>query len=112
MQSRYRLTRSQDFDRMRHEGRGYPHRLMLLSIAPNNLDQNRYGFVVSKRLGNAVVRNRTKRVLREAVRALHPHLRVGYDVVIVARSASVGKPFDEISRTINELFRQAGVLDG
>lgn len=112
MQSRYRLTRSQDFDRMRHEGRGFSHRWMLLSIAPNSLDHNRYGFVVSKRLGGAVVRNRTKRVLREAVRALHPRLHLGYDVVIVARSASVGKPFDEITRTINELFHQAGVLDG
>lgn len=111
MQRRFRLTRSEDFGRMRHEGRGYPHRLMLMSIAPNSLEHNRYGFVVSKKLGTAVVRNRVKRVMREAVRSLHPHLRAGHDVVIVARSAVVGQPYTVVLRTVQQLFVQAGVLE-
>ncbi|MFN8529933.1 MAG: ribonuclease P protein component [Anaerolineae bacterium] len=111
MQRRYRLTRSEDFGRMRRDGRGYPHRMMLVSIAPNLLEHNRYGFVVSKKLGTAVVRNRAKRVFREVARTLHPHLRSGYDIVIVARSGVVGQPYTVILRTVQQLFEQAGVWE-
>ncbi len=95
---------------MRQEGRAYRHALMLISVLPNSLEHNRYGIITGKRLGNAVKRNRVRRLLREALRLAHPHMRTGYDVVIVAHPGAVGKPFSAIQRTVIELLHQAKLV--
>jgi ribonuclease P protein component len=107
MQQRFRLRRKEDFARLRREGRSYPHRFMTLSVVPNGLPNNRYGFIISKHLGNAVKRNRVRRLLREGVRHLHPRLLPGYDVVIIARRDCVGQPFLTIQRTLEVLLVKA-----
>ncbi|MBC8170941.1 MAG: ribonuclease P protein component [Anaerolineae bacterium] len=107
---RLRLRRSEDFERLRQTGRTYRQRLMLVNAAPNEVGHNRYGFVTGKRLGNAVVRNRVRRLLQASIRALHPRLRVGYDLVIVAHPAAVGQPLTTIQRTVIELMSQADLL--
>ena len=111
MQRRFRLRRIQDFARLRQAGRVYRRPTMLMSIAPNNQGHNRYGFVTSKHLGKAVVRNRLRRLLREAVRQQHSRLRPGYDVVIVARPAIVGKSFQVVADDLLELFCQADLVE-
>ncbi len=106
-----RLRHPADFARLRREGTAYRHRWMLVSVCPNDLGHNRYGFVTSKALGNAVVRNRTKRLLREAIHSLHPHLRTSYDVVVVARKAVVEQPFAEVVRIVRELADKAELIE-
>ena len=112
MQRRFRLRRGEDFAHLRQVGLTYHHRLMMLSVTQNDLMHNRYGVIVSRGLGNAVTRNRTRRLLREAARLLHPRLTVGYDVVIIARRPIVAQPFETIQRTLEELFRQAKLVQG
>lgn len=82
---------------------------MILSTIPNDLEHNRYGFITPKYLGTAVARNRVRRQMREAVRLLHPHLEQGYDMVIIARSAIMGKPFQEIQRIVIQLCERANL---
>ncbi len=112
MQRRFRLHHSGDFARLRREGRVYRHPLMILNLAPNTLPHNRYGFITSKRLGNAVTRNRTRRLMREAVRQLHPQFQPGFDIVIVARPIMVGQPFITVLRTMDDMFSRAGLIMG
>lgn len=112
MQRRFRLHHTGDFARLRREGQAYRHPLMILNLASNTLSHNRYGFIISKRLGNAVVRNRTRRLMREAVRQLHPQFQPGFDVIMVARPALVGQPFITVLRTVNGLFSRAGLIVG
>lgn len=110
MQQRYRLRAGQDFERLRREGRAVHHRWMTLSVAHNGLDHNRYGFITGKGLGKAVIRNRVRRLLREAVRAMHPRLQPGHDIVIIARRPMVGQPFTDIQRIVSEQLQQAGIV--
>jgi len=59
----------------------------------------RVGYTASKKVGNAVLRNRVKRRLREVARHVLPNSgREGYDFVLIARSATVELPFDQLIR--------------
>lgn len=111
LERRLRLHKAEDFARVRQDGKVYTHPDLLLSFAPNPFDHNRYGFITSKRLGKAVVRNRVRRRLRECIRQLHPHLRDGYDVVLIARPGAVQQPFSALHRIIEGLVRRAALLD-
>ena len=110
MQRHNRLRRGSDFARLRENGRAFNSRWVLVSIIPNGLPHNRYGFITSKQLGNAITRNRLRRLLREAVRLLHPQLRPGYDVVLIARKSLVKEPFHAVQRIVKELLHQADVI--
>jgi len=104
-----RLRRSEDFARLRREGQVYRHSLMIVSVAPNGLPHNRYGFITAKRLGNAVRRNRIRRLLREAVRHQHPAVKPGYDLVFIARPHVVGQPFNRVQDAVRDTLNRAAL---
>ena len=110
MQRHLRLRRQDDFAHIRHVGQRYQHSLLTLSVAANDLSHNRYGFITSKRLGNAVVRNRMRRILRAVMHSFDSLIQPGYDLVIVARPAAVGQPFRTIHRIIEELLVRSGLM--
>ncbi len=110
MERRLRLTRNQDFQRLRQDGRVARHPSMIVSYAANNLSHNRYGFITTKQLGKAIVRNRTRRIMRECVRDLHPKLEHGFDIVIIVRPPTVGQPFSIVKRILYELFIRANLV--
>jgi ribonuclease P protein component len=109
MQRQFRLRQGADFDRVRSEGRLWQHSFVAMAVAPNVLGHNRYGFVASRRLGGAVVRNRVRRVLREIVRLSTPSLKSGFDMTFIARNAIVGQPYSKIKAALEDLFRRAGL---
>lgn len=110
MRTAQRLRQSSDFTRVRQEGKVYRHPVMLLSLRDNDLICNRYGFVVGKRTGTAVSRNRVKRRLRALIDGIHDCLGQGYDIVIVARPAILQQPYSELRRIVNVLFQRARLL--
>lgn len=69
----------------------------------------RIGFSVSKRVGGAVVRNRVKRRLREAVRVRLTSLTPGWDIVVSARPAAASAPFETLDAEIGALLQRAGL---
>jgi ribonuclease P protein component len=72
--------------------------------------RSRLGVITASRIGNAVLRNRTRRLLRETFR-LHQHeLTAPVDLVLVARSGLVGKPFAEVEKDFLTMLRKAGLF--
>ena len=74
----------------------------------NGLPHNRYGFVTSRAVGMAVVRNRVRRRLREAVRPLS--LKDGWDIVVIARRSAAEATYRELRESLASLLTRAGVL--
>lgn len=87
MQRRHRLSRSRDFDAVYRQGRSVSTRYLVLHWfkREEGVAEPRLGLAVPKKLGNAVVRNRTKRHLKEAWRARIEEIPPGNDYVLVAR---------------------------
>ena len=92
--ARGRLSRSADFDRVYREGRSRGNRFLVLYSFERGEEEaddgSRLGVSVGRRIGGAVQRNRVKRAIREAWRALSPELPAGRDYVIVARPGAEG----------------------
>ena len=110
MERRYRLTGSAEFQRVRRQGRSWGHPLVVLCALPNGLECSRFGFLVSQRVGKAVVRSRLKRLLREAVRMHLGEMASGWDVVLIARVGTWEANFHQIAQAVGELLREADLI--
>ena len=86
------------------------HRYLVLVSARSRQAEPRIGFSVSKKLGTAVVRNRVKRRLREAVTPLIPGIKGHVNIIFIAREPIVEAPFLEIRRAMELTLRRAGLL--
>ncbi len=107
---RYRLREKARFQEVRRKGRSYADRLLVLCALPNDLPYSRFGFSVSRRIGKAVVRNRVKRRLREAVRLRMDQIRPGWDVVFIARGPIREADFQAIDAAVARLLRRASLF--
>ena len=102
----YRITRGADFQR------AYQRRLtagddrLLVFVFPNGLAHPRLGLSVSRKVGNAVVRNRWKRCLREAFRLAREQLPCGVDLVVIPRPDAVPET-KELQESLVKLTRRA-----
>ena len=79
------ICRNNDFRRIYARGKSYVSPLVVVYALKNRTKNVRVGITTSKKVGNAVQRNRSRRVIREAFRALAPRVRPGFDLVLVAR---------------------------
>ncbi|MBE3032878.1 MAG: ribonuclease P protein component [Actinobacteria bacterium] len=119
---RPRLSRSSDFQRIYRQGSSTASRFLVLYSfkrpAEAGAEGPRLGLSVSKKLGGAVVRNRVKRLLREAFQGCAGHLAEEYDLVVIARPQLLELVAREssgekgvVGAAVRELFVRAGVLD-
>jgi ribonuclease P protein component len=105
------LKRRAEFLRVASKGRKAPSPgLVLQAMQRGDQDPVRLGFTVTKKVGNAVVRNRTRRRLREAARLLlAEHPAVGADLVLVGRDTTRARPFALLVDDIRRLMTKLGV---
>lgn len=97
------------FRRLYHTS-GFADGYLVLYARKNRTGGNRVGITVSKKLGKAHVRNRTRRRLREVYRLHEERFRPGWDIVVVARSRCVDAPFSRLVCSYLSLAAKAGLL--
>ena len=110
MQSKFRLTRSEDFKRVRRTGKSYAHPLVVLVAQPGDLKNIRVGVAAGKTAGTAVHRNRAKRLLREAMRPLMPSLASGWNLILIARTPLVTASLADTREALATLLQRAKIL--
>jgi ribonuclease P protein component len=152
VQRKFRLTRSEDFKRVRRSGKSYAHPLVVLIVQAHDqrstpesgsVDQRstipapiratppgvgaisppfpfgrspvdqplvKIGVAAGRTVGTAVTRNRAKRLLREAMRALIPNIASGFDLVLIARPGLVSATLEETRQALLTLLQRAQIL--
>lgn len=110
MQHTYTLKTNNDFRRIYSKGKSFVNSGVVVYISKNRIGYNRVGLTVGKKIGNAVKRNRAKRVMREAFMQFENSLKNGYDIVLVARGRTVSLKSTEVTRLLNTLFVKAEML--
>ncbi|NTU56618.1 MAG: ribonuclease P protein component [Anaerolineales bacterium] len=110
MQRRFRLTRSEDFKRVRRSGKSYAHPLVVLIVQKSEQPRLRVGVAAGRTVGTAVPRNRAKRLLREAMRTLVPNIASGLDLILIARPGLVSASLEETRQVLLNLLQRAQIL--
>jgi ribonuclease P protein component len=106
----YRLRRPKDFQRVRSKGNLQDDARLTITVAPARQRLARCGIVVARRHGGAVVRNRIKRRIKEAIRLQYAHIKGNVDLVFVVKSRALqALPFPKLLDLVASLLRRAGV---
>ena len=108
---KFQLKKQKDFGKVFRQGRGYKEKEIFIKVLKREAPDLRFGFVVSKKVSNkAVRRNRLKRRLREVVRSMLPHIKQGYDIVIVALPGAEKYNFWELQEIVLRAFQKARII--
>ncbi len=101
----FKMNRNQDFQRLYRLGAFCSLGSAFLYAMPNQLPYNRFGITAGKKVGNAVKRNRAKRIIRAAYAACEPDMPIGLDIVIIARASLP----EESALSLTDCLRTKGV---
>lgn len=110
MKRGFRVREDRRFREIRGRGRSHSNDLLVLCALANDLPYSRFGFAVNSRVGNAVVRNRIKRRLREIVRLRMAAIRPGWDIILIARKPIRSADYRQMETACAGLLRRAQLL--
>lgn len=109
-----RIKKNQEFQLLYNTGKKYFGYYSLIYVKKNNTVENRLGFVVSKKVGNAVVRNRIKRIFREIFRLNCGKIKIGYDIVIISKKVTGQKiaviNYFNLEKDVLKVLNKSGVI--
>lgn len=112
----YKLRKNTEFRVVYRRGKSYANNLLVLYVFKNknnidkeNIPYNKVGISVSKKVGNSVVRSRSKRLISESYRLNFYDIKKGYDFVFVARSSIKEKKYSDVEAAMLNLFKKAGI---
>lgn len=104
------INRNRDFNRIYAKGKSYVTSKIVIYVQKNRDNETRIGITASKKIGNAVQRNRAKRVIREACREMMLQIKPGYDIVLVARKRTVQVKSGEVKNALTKMLAEANIL--
>lgn len=111
MHRKLRLRNRADFGRVYRYGKSFANRQLVVYYSfRHEVDRFRLGVSASKKIGNAVTRNRMRRVLKEIVRLHQYEIKDHVDLILIVRNGAVGMEFKELEKSVLHVLRKASLL--
>ena len=104
------IPRNKEFARAYARGKAFVHPKLVLCVMKNRLGHTRVGITATKKIGNAVHRNRARRVIRAALYQTLPYDVGGLDLVFVARGQTTRCKSGEVQKAAEQLLKNAGLV--
>lgn len=105
-----RLRTNEDFLKVYRGGKNYWNRNLTIYVRKNNLNYSRFGYSITKKIGNSVVRNKVRRRMQEIVRLNFDGIKSGYDIVVIPKKNTVDIKYKELERAMLHLFKMSRLL--
>lgn len=110
MKKEYRIKKNEEFQAVFNRGASVANRqFVVYALKKEGQPHFRIGLSVSKKVGNAVVRNQVKRYIRAACQTHTASLSPAYDYVIIARNPAAALTQQEVTDSLRHVFKRAGV---
>ncbi|MGN1080564.1 MAG: ribonuclease P protein component [Acutalibacteraceae bacterium] len=105
------INRNTDFRRIYWRGRSAAHPVLVTYAAKSRGEFTRVGVTSGKKVGNAVTRNRARRVIRAAYRNVMPKIRGSWDIVFVARGKTPHTKSTRVEAVMTQQLEQLGIIE-
>lgn len=105
------LRKKKDFSVLYQKGKSVGERYVVVFYRKNDLPYNRKAFLASKKVGKSVQRNRARRLMKESVRTLETELKIGYDLIFIARKNIYDLKCADVKKSIEAALKKAKILD-
>ncbi|MBP2002358.1 ribonuclease P protein component [Paenibacillus shirakamiensis] len=111
MHKKLRLRNRADFGRVYRYGKSFANRqLVVYWSVKHDIEHFRLGISVSKKIGNAVVRNRMRRLIKEIVRLHKAEIREHVDIIFIVRKGAITMEYKELEKSVLHALRKAGLV--
>ncbi|MFA6807587.1 MAG: ribonuclease P protein component [Eubacteriales bacterium] len=107
IQNQYRMKKNSEFKKVFSSGKSFASKYVIVYISRG---KTKFGFIASKKIGNAVKRNRAKRLMREALRLNYGKIKDGYQIIIIARANINGVCLCDVENSILYVMKKACIL--
>ncbi|MGP4038973.1 ribonuclease P protein component [Gracilibacillus sp. D59] len=110
MKKAWRIKKNSEFQEVFKKGASFANRQLVIYYLQKDQQHYRVGLSVSKKIGNAVVRNQVKRYIRQAFLELDTNIKNEYDIIIIARQPTKEMDYHEIKKSVNHLLYKTKIL--
>lgn len=107
----YKIKANGDFRRLYSRGKSLVDKSVVVYYIPTKRKKIRIGVACGKKVGNAVKRNRAKRVMREAIRSNLPYMSGSFDIILVGRSLTPKVKSTYVAAVLRKMFVSAGIIN-